>query len=61
MTAHTPQTFAAEVDRQILEYGCVSDDAIGNVRDDLQFNHGMSVEDVQHLAIDHFQYRTVRS
>ena len=57
----TAQEFAAEVDRQIVEYGCVSDEAIENVSDDLRYNHGMTVEEVDVLAWNHFNYRQVAS
>ena len=57
----TAQEFAAEVDRQIVEYGCVSDEAIEKVSDDLRYNHGMTVEEVDVLAWNHFNYRQVAS
>ena len=53
----TPQAFAAEVDRQIAEYECLSDTAIENVRDDM-LARGANAALVGSLMDDHFRYRT---
>jgi hypothetical protein len=58
---NTAETFAREVDRQIEEYGCVSDEAIENVMDDLIYNQHVDRSIVQMLADGHFNYRQVES
>ena len=57
MAHHTPQSFAAEVDRQMTEYDCLPDTAIENVRDDL-LARGTDAATVRNLMDAHFTYRT---
>jgi len=52
----TPQECAAEIDRQIAEYDCLSSDATENVEDELTLTIGRPAAHA--LVLSSFRYRT---